>query len=130
MSKFYDGYFDGSAIPNPGKMQCGYVIIDLNTNQWISKGNKKLGHGTNNIAEYSGLIKLLEEALWQGIYHLTVKGDSQLVIKQMNKEYKVKNEKLKKLWDKAQSLASNFETITFEHVPREKNTFADQLTRF
>jgi len=70
MSKFYDGYFDGSAIPNPGKMQCGYVIIDLNTNQWISKGNKKLGHGTNNIAEYSGLIKLLEEALWQGIYHL------------------------------------------------------------
>jgi ribonuclease HI len=122
------GYFDGSSIPNPGEMQCGYIVTDLNK-KMVLKGSKKLGHGTNNVAEYNGLIMLLEKCLDNEILKLTVMGDSQLIIKQMNKEYKVTNSGLIKLWNKAQALSLLFKSITFKHVPRKENKLADQLTR-
>jgi len=120
-------YFDGCCKGNPGAGGAGAVLYHKGEEIW---GSSKFigGRATNNIAEYSGLIIGLEEAIIREIKELTVKGDSQLVIKQMRKEYQVKSPKLLLLNEQANALSEYFTNITFEHIYRDKNKRADELS--
>jgi len=122
----YKLYFDGGADPNPGKAGAGAVIYEKNE-EILSVSIYVGDHETNNVAEYTGLIAGLELALENNICDITVKGDSQLVIKQMNEEYKVKSEKLKELYAKAKELTYKFAKIKFIHINRCYNKRADEL---
>lgn len=86
-----------------------------------------LGRRTNNFAEYMGLIKGLERALELGFSEISVLGDSELVVRQMQGGYKVKAKGLKPLHKKARDLMSRFESVRIDHVPRSENREADLL---
>ena len=119
--------FDGSSKCNPGISGAGAVIYNYENEIWgksVFVGNKN----TNNQAEYTGLIIGLTEAKNMDIKHLTVEGDSLLVIKQMRGEYKVKSDKLLDLYNQAKELANSFETISFNHIYRNNNKRADELS--
>jgi len=127
---FLKAYFDGSATPNPGLMSYGYEIRDA-VGHVVSEDRKNLGEGTNNQAEYHGLIALLEELLSNPLFFkkpIRIHGDSALVIKQVTGEWKVKDIKLKELCQKARNL---FKELSCElvWVPRGQNTQADQLSK-
>ena len=120
-------FFDGCSKGNPGNAGAGAVIYQNDTELYsvsLFVGNKE----TNNVAEYNGLIIGLELAINNGIKELSVKGDSLLVIKQMKGEYKVKNKNLKILFERAKQLSLQFDKITFEHIYRENNKRADELS--
>jgi ribonuclease HI len=118
-------FVDGGSRGNPGPGGAGAVIIvDGKTKASISK---YLGTVTNNVAEYSGLLIALERALELGIQDVEVSMDSELVVKQMKGLYKVKNEKLKPLFQKAVSLSSQFASFKIAHIRREFNKAADEL---
>lgn len=120
-------YFDGCCKNNPGPGGAGAVLYYKGEEVWGA--SKFVGaRATNNTAEYSGLIIGLEEAIVREIKELNVKGDSQLVIKQMRKEYQVKSPKLLLLNEQANALSQYFTNITFEHVYRDKNKRADELS--
>ena len=119
--------FDGCSKGNPGRAGAGAVIYHNQVEIWADAkfvGAKE----TNNVAEYSGLIMGLHEALRRNITHLTVLGDSELIIKQMNKQYAVKSANIKAYHDMAVSLAKQFASIQFKHVYRNHNTRADELS--
>lgn len=119
--------FDGCSKGNPGRAGAGAVIYHNQVEIWADAkfvGAKE----TNNVAEYSGLIMGLHEALRRNITHLTVLGDSELIIKQMNKQYAVKSANIKAYHDMATSLAKQFASIQFKHVYRNHNTRADELS--
>ena len=119
--------FDGCSKGNPGKAGSGAVIYKDKNEIWgksLFIGDKN----TNNEAEYLGLIIGLEEAINMDIQNLHVEGDSLLVIKQMRGEYKVKSENLCKLYEKAKTLENQIETVTYNHVYRDKNKRADMLS--
>ena len=86
-----------------------------------------IGHATNNVAEYSALVAGLEAAIALGVTELAVVSDSELMVKQMRGEYKVKNEALKELSQRAGALARKLGTVTYTAVRRHHNTLADQL---
>jgi ribonuclease HI len=126
MTDTYSLNFDGCSKGNPGKAAAGAVIYKNNIEIYsisIFVGEKE----TNNVAEYTGLLIGLQEANKLGIKHLAVKGDSQLVIKQMNGEYQVKAPTLLKLFQKTKQLQKLFTEITFAHVYRTENKRADEL---
>lgn len=119
--------FDGCSKGNPGKAGSGAVIYKNKTEIWgksLFVGNKN----TNNEAEYTGLIIGLEEAIDMGIKNLCVEGDSLLVINQMTGKYKVKSENLILLYDKAKELEKQFEVIVYNHIYRNFNKRADELS--
>jgi len=124
--KFFTGYFDGASRGNPGPAGAG---------AWISDGNKEpvwesadvLGEKTNNEAEYIALINLLNEFHKRGIKRATVRGDSKLVIEQMRGRWKVNEPRLIKLFKQAKLLAEGM-NLTYEWIPREKNSHADYLS--
>ena len=122
-------YTDGGARGNPGPAGCGVVIIDEN-NKIVARYKKYLGEQTNNFAEYSPVILALAEAkkmpLCQGL-EIEVLMDSELAVKQLNREYKVKNQELAKLFVKIYNLQHSFKRVSFSHVPREMNRQADLL---
>jgi ribonuclease HI len=122
----YTLYFDGCSKGNPGKAGAGYVIYkgdDEIAYKSVYVGDKE----TNNKAEYTGLYKGLQCALQNQIYTLHVKGDSNLVIKQIKGEYKVKSENIQAIYQDTKSLCNQFQDITFEHVYRKDNKRADEL---
>tara|TARA_B100000902_G_C27313807_1_gene920019 strand:- start:3501 stop:3899 length:399 start_codon:yes stop_codon:yes gene_type:complete len=126
MNDTFTLYFDGCSKGNPGKAGAGAVIYKNNTEIFsISSyvGDKE----TNNIAEYTGLIIGLSEAINLKIKKLNVKGDSELIIKQMNDEYKVKSTHILQLFKNAKKLTELFDEITFNHVYRNDNRRADEL---
>jgi probable phosphoglycerate mutase len=88
---------------------------------------KRLGKATNNVAEYSACLLALELAADFGVPNVTIRMDSELVIKQMKGEYKIKNENLAVLAGKVQELAAGFTKCVWEHVPRARNAAADKL---
>ena len=88
-----------------------------------------VGYGTNNQAEYRALLEGLQEALQRGVQHLHVRSDSQLLIRQMTGEYKVKSKNILALRMEAEALARRFERVDFEHVRREFNEVADELAK-
>jgi len=118
-------YSDGGARGNPGPAGAGWVIYQ--DGEELLTGGQFLGKQTNNVAEYTALLLGLEKAVELKITKIICHLDSELVVKQLNGEYKVKNSELKKLWQKAKNLAENFAQIEFKHVRREQNKRADQL---
>ena len=119
--------FDGCSKSNPGIAGAGAVIYKFN--QEISAKIQFVGNNsTNNVAEYTGLIVGLKEAIKLGIKRLHVEGDSMLVIKQMKGEYKVKSGNLIDLYNEAKLLEKEFEYISFKHIYRDNNKRADELS--
>jgi ribonuclease HI len=117
---------DGAARGNPGEAGCGAVICDAN-GAVVQELSRYLGHATNNVAEYEALLIGLEALLKSGKKQIRVQSDSQLLVRQLNGEYRVKDEKLKTLFERATSLLRQFERCRILHVPREENKLADRL---
>lgn len=116
---------DGGARGNPGPGGAGFVIeVDGSV---VCRGGRFLGDVTNNVAEYSALIWGLVNARKLGVTDLQVFADSELLVKQLNGVYRVKNEGLKPLFLKAQSLLRTFSSVSVKHVRREENKEADAL---
>ncbi len=129
-------YFDGLCEPiNPGGVATYGFIIKDEKGSIICKGKGIVGAGmfgddvTNNVAEYMALIKALECFREKGLRGpLVVKGDSQLVIRQLKGEYKVRSPRIKPLYKKVKDLIESLD-VRFEWVPRERNVEADKLSR-
>ncbi|HTV00673.1 MAG TPA: ribonuclease HI family protein [Luteitalea sp.] len=120
-------YTDGGARGNPGPAGYGVHILDAH-GQTLAELIGPLGRATNNVAEYSGLIAALEWAVEHGHTHVRIRMDSELVIKQMRGEYKVKHAGLQPLHAEASRLVGRVGRVTFEHVRREQNKVADGLS--
>ena len=119
-------FTDGGARGNPGPAAFGYVL-ETDDGTVLDARGEKIGIATNNVAEYSALIAGLEAALQRGITELEVVSDSELVVKQMRGEYKVKNEALRELSLQATRLARQLGKVAYTAVKREHNELADQL---
>ena len=118
--------FDGGSRGNPGPAGIGVVLRAKDGTELLTLG-RFIGRATNNVAEYRALITALQKAKELGARRVTVRGDSELVVKQMNGQYRVKNESLRGLYDEAQSLLAQFEHATIDHNYRHKNALADKL---
>lgn len=117
---------DGGSRGNPGPGAIGYVLSDSAGREIEARG-EYLGVCTNNVAEYRSLISGLEAAARHGVRTLTVRMDSELVVRQMLGQYKVKNEGLKPLHAEARSAMMRVGVVRFESVPRDDNGRADGL---
>ena len=117
-------YVDGAARGNPGPAGAGGVLM-LN-GQVVGRLSVFLGTRTNNEAEYEALIRGLALAVDQGVRGLEVCMDSELVVRQMQGNYKVKQARLAELHVQAQKLTAGFERVVFTHVPRTENKLADK----
>jgi ribonuclease HI len=119
--------FDGGARGNPGPAGIGVVIRAADGTPLVTLG-RYIGNATNNIAEYRALITSLEEARKLGARKIVIQGDSELVIKQMKGEYRVKHPNMKRLFEDAQHLLHQFDEARIEHNNlRDKNELADKL---
>ena len=117
---------DGGSRGNPGPGALGYVLCDPTGNEVEARG-EFLGVCTNNVAEYRSLIAGLGAASRHGVRSLAVRMDSELVVRQMLGQYKVKNEGLKPLHAEARSAVARVGVVRFESVPRDDNGRADGL---
>ena len=117
---------DGGARGNPGPAAYGYVL-EVEDGHVLDARGKAIGVATNNVAEYSALVAGLQSALELGVEELEVVSDSELLVKQMRGEYKVKNAALRELWVRAQELAGQLGSVRYTAVRREHNELADQL---
>lgn len=116
---------DGGSRGNPGP--AGYGVRITKDDGTVIELKRSLGIATNNIAEYNGLLAALRWAFENGLSSFRVKSDSELLVKQMSGEYRVKNAGLMPLYEEACSLARKIGRVTFEHVRRELNKDADRL---
>jgi ribonuclease HI len=123
----YEMYFDGCSKGNPGLSGAGAVIYKNGEEIW-SNSYFVSDSTTNNVSEYFGLIRGLKRAIKMNIRHLIVKGDSQLIIKQMIGQYQVKSESMIELYKIAKKIEEEFENVSYEHVYRKYNKRADQLS--
>jgi len=133
----YSLYFDGISHGNPGPASFGGVIYDENKKEIITY-NKAIGIYTNDVAEYMGVYTGIQVCIENGIKKVDIYGDSKLVVEQLNGNKKVKSDDLKKIYDEIQNLLHPkvaffkkghvFEHITFNHVKREYNKRADELS--
>jgi len=119
-------YFDGASRGNPGPAGAGGVIYDAQQ-KIVDTYAINLGETTNNVAEYGGLLAGLNRCCELNIKELKVYGDSNLVINQVNGKWKVKNKKLKGIYDQVKKVQEFFTTISFEHVYRKNNKEADKM---
>lgn len=119
-------YSDGGSRGNPGPSAAAFVIIN-NENEILDQGGSYLGITTNNQAEYHGVRLGLEKALELHIPSLEFRVDSMLVANQLKGLYKIKNRELWPINERITTLLSQFQRVTFTHVPRELNTLADSL---
>jgi ribonuclease HI len=119
-------YIDGGARGNPGPAGYGVRIEDEH-GALISELKGFLGTSTNNVAEYNGLLAALKYAEEHGHRAIRIKSDSELLVKQMRGEYKVRNTGLLPLYQQARRIAVGLERIVYEHVRREHNKDADRL---
>ncbi len=118
-------YTDGAARGNPGKAGVGAVI--KNNDDTIAEISFYLGTATNNVAEYRAFIAGIDEAAKQGADFASFYCDSELIVKQVKGLYRVKDEKLKPLFDEAKQKLSFFKAYEITHIPRHKNSDADRL---
>ena len=121
-------YIDGASSGNPGPAGIGILIMDQDGRQ-VGKISAYIGRRTNNFAEYTALIRALKIARYFRTRTLKIRTDSELVAKQMDGEYKVKNDQIKKLYEQAKTLVGTFNTCKIEHVPRDLNDKADYLAK-
>lgn len=120
-------YIDGGARGNPGPAGYG-VSIQSPDGVVLDELHGALGIATNNIAEYKGLLAALQWALDHDARRVQIRADSELLVKQMRGEYKVKNPGLQALCARARLLVAQLDDVRFEHVRRELNTEADRLS--
>jgi ribonuclease HI len=117
---------DGGSRGNPGPASYGVVIRD-GRGEIAAKLKKYVGRSTNNVAEYYGLIAALDYAESHGVRAMRIESDSELLVKQMRGQYKVKSEDLRPLFERAQKMSKAFDSFRIEHVYREQNREADAL---
>jgi ribonuclease HI len=117
---------DGGSRGNPGPASYGVVVRDAN-GEIVAKLKKYIGRATNNVAEYYGLIAALDYAQAHAIRALHIESDSELLVKQMRGQYKVKSEELKPLFERAKKMSATFDSFGINHVYREQNQDADAL---
>jgi|ERR671924_443481 probable phosphoglycerate mutase len=120
-------YIDGGARGNPGPAGYGVRIEDEH-GTLIEELYQPLGIATNNVAEYNGLLAALRWAVEHGEHEVHIRSDSELLVKQMRGEYKVKHPGLQPLYVRARLLAAEIGDVRFEHVRREFNKEADRLS--
>ena len=119
-------FCDGASSGNPGNAGIG-VVINHHDGSPVCTLSEYIGTATNNVAEYTAFIAALEKARLLGIKRIKVFLDSELVVKQINGLYKVKNANLMPLWMRAKKLLAEFDSFTVSHVMREMNKEADAL---
>ena len=117
---------DGGARGNPGPAAYGYVV-EADDGTVLAAHGETIGTATNNEAEYRALVAGLEKALELEVDELEVVSDSELLVKQMRREYKVKNENLRALFEQASVLADRLGSVRYTAVRREHNELADRL---
>jgi ribonuclease HI len=120
-------YIDGGARGNPGPAGYGVRVEDA-SGAMLDELHGGLGVATNNVAEYNGLLAALKWALAHNERDVHVRSDSELLVKQMRGEYKVKHPGLQPLYGQARLLAAKLNRVRFEHVRRESNKEADRLS--
>ena len=127
--KAYNAWFDGSAKPNPGIMKIGGYIENPDGLR-IHEFSEELGEGTNNEAEYLALFRLATEIVKKGILRVNIKGDSQLVVNQVNNKWKVKEPRMGTYKNQICKMF-NDNNVLFKlmQIPRNENKGADLLTR-
>jgi ribonuclease HI len=118
--------FDGGSRGNPGPAGIGVVIRAADGTPLLTLG-RYIGKATNNVAEYTALITAIEQAQKLGAKRIRIRGDSELVVRQMTGVYKVKHPDLIPLHRRAKALMAEFDGATIEHNYREKNELADRL---
>jgi ribonuclease HI len=118
--------FDGGSRGNPGPAGIGVVVAAADGTPLVTLG-RFIGRATNNVAEYRALITAMQEARKLGAKKVVIRGDSELVIKQMRGEYRVKSPDMKVLHDEAQAILRTFESAQITHNLRDKNELADAL---
>jgi ribonuclease HI len=118
-------HIDGGSRGNPGPASFAYVIEQ--PGQAVVEHAETIGTTTNNVAEYSALVAALAHATELRLAQVQIFSDSELLVKQMNGEYRVKSEELQSLYREAQDLRKQLGTVTISHVRREKNKRADEL---
>lgn len=119
-------YTDGASRGNPGDAGAGIVLLDTDGSELLAR-SFYLGKCTNNAAEYQALIAGLESALEAGCKKLHIFMDSQLIVRQVQGMYKVKNEQLRPMYNQVRDLLARLHSWKINHVPREKNFRADEL---
>jgi ribonuclease HI len=121
-------FTDGGARGNPGPAAYGYVL-ESDDGSVLAAHGEAIGTATNNVAEYRALVAGLDKALELGVDELEVVSDSELLVKQMRGEYKVKNAALRDLSSQVASLARELGSVSYTAVRREHNELADQLVK-
>jgi ribonuclease HI len=119
-------FTDGGARGNPGPAAYGFVLETEDGTVLAAEG-EAIGVATNNVAEYSGLVAGLRKALELHVPDVEVVSDSELLVKQMRGEYRVKNEALRALFVEASTLARRLQSVEYRHVKRAHNELADRL---
>lgn len=119
-------YCDGASRGNPGSGGAGAVLMD-DGGEILATVKKYLGSCTNNVAEYMALIYGLDEAIEKSCRHLEIYMDSELLVRQINNVYRVKNANLINLMKDVRKRLAQLEGYTVSHVPRERNKIADRL---
>jgi ribonuclease HI len=120
-------FIDGGARGNPGSAGYGVHVVD-DQGHVVAELYQGIGTATNNVAEYRGLLAALEWALAHRHTRVHIKSDSELLVRQVNGEYRVKNEGLLPLYRQARHLMARIGNVTLEHVRREQNRDADRLS--
>ncbi|MFB6222515.1 MAG: ribonuclease HI [Haloarcula sp.] len=118
-------YFDGASRGNPGPASVGYVLVD--DSGIVAEGGETIGTATNNQAEYEALIRVVEVARDYGFDDVHIRGDSELIVKQVRGEWDTNDPELREKRVRVRELLTGFDDWTIEHVPREINDRADQL---
>ena len=118
-------YFDGAARGNPGPAAVGWVVVT--SDGIVAEGSDTVGRATNNRAEYEALVRALEVARDYGFDEVDVRGDSELIVKQVRGEYDVNDPDLREYRVTVHELLGAFDDWSLEHVPREINDRADEL---
>jgi ribonuclease HI len=117
---------DGGARGNPGPAAFGYVL-ETDDGTVLAAHGETIGVATNNVAEYRALVEGLRKAGELQLDEVEVVSDSELLVRQMSGDYKIKNEALRRLYEEATELADRFESVTYTAVRREHNELADRL---
>jgi len=122
----FQANIDGGSRGNPGPAAYGVVVRD-GKGEIVARLKKYIGQNTNNVAEYFGLIAALDYAESHGVRALRVESDSELLVKQMRGQYRVKSGDLRPLHERAKKMSQQFESFRIDHVYREQNREADAL---
>ena len=121
-------FVDGASLGNPGESGAGVVIFDSDGRE-ITRYGLYLGTMTNNMAEYEALLSALRRASESSVKIISIFSDSELIVKQVNGQYKVKQAHLYEYYKKVRALTEHFDSFMLQHIPREENRIADKLAK-